>query len=117
MTCVGGKQMRWNLAGGNNDFGRDRSFWERRLLLGPNRLKLGISLGEANKDRSKRSTIGLKILSSAIKVEVIFYLSGKVIRAAVTIRRCQMKRFQSFLQAVCFGQTRVTKVIFQPLLL
>mgnify|MGYP003329601063 CR=1 FL=1 len=66
---------------------------------------------------AKRSAIGLKIPSLAIKVEVIFYLSGKVIRAAVTIRRCQMKRFQSFLQAVCFGQTRVTKVIFQPLLL
>jgi len=38
--------MRWNLAGGNNDFGRDRCFWKRRLVLGPNRLKLGISLGE-----------------------------------------------------------------------
>jgi len=38
--------MRWNLAGGNNDFGWDRCFWKRRLVLGPNRLKLGISLGE-----------------------------------------------------------------------
>ncbi len=43
---VGAKQMRWNLAGGNNDFGWDRCFWKRRLVLGPNRLKLGISLGE-----------------------------------------------------------------------
>jgi hypothetical protein len=64
---------------------------------------------------AKRSAIGLKILSLAIKTEVIFYLSEKVIRAAVTIRRWQMKIFQSFLQAVGFGQTRVTKAIFQPL--
>jgi len=66
---------------------------------------------------AKRSAIGLKILSLAIKTEVIFYLSEKVIRAALRIRRWQMKIFQSFLQAVGFGQTRVTKAIFQPLLL
>jgi len=59
----------------------------------------------------------IKNTASAIKVEVIFYLSEIAIRAAVTIRRWQMKRFQSFLPAVFFGQTRVTKATFQPLLL
>ena len=62
---------------------------------------------------AKRSAIGLKILSLAIKTEVIFYLSEKVIRAAVRIRRWQMKIFQSFLQAVGFGRFALLASLLQ----
>lgn len=65
--------------------------------------------------KKKRHTI--KILSSAIKVEIIFYWSERIIRGALTIRRWQMKIFQSLLQAVGFGKRLVTKAIFQPVLL
>ena len=63
---------------------------------------------------AKRSLIQFKILSSAVKVEVIFYLAGKIIWGGLTIRRWRMKIFQSWLQAVCFGQTLVSKAIFYP---
>ena len=66
---------------------------------------------------AKRSLIQFKILSSAVKVEVIFHLAEKIIWGGLTIRRWQMKIFQSLLQAVGFGKRLVTKAIFQPVLL
>ena len=44
-------------------------------------------LSKKNATVAKRSVIRLKILQSATKVDTIFYLSEKVIRSALRIRR------------------------------
>ena len=73
-------------------------------------------LSKKNATVAKRSVIRLKILQSATKVDTIFYLSEKVIRSALRIRRWQMKIFQSLLQAVYFDKTLVAKAIFHLVL-
>ncbi|MDP6996062.1 MAG: hypothetical protein QF569_07925 [Candidatus Poribacteria bacterium] len=65
--------------------------------------------------RKKRHRVKSTVISNQSGGNILFV--GKSHPGCVRIRRWQMKRFQSFLQAVCFGQTMVAKAIFQPLLL